>query len=244
MPLLRQNGFLPDFERIPRDILREARLMFLNYPNNPTAAVAEKSFFEETVQLAKEYNILICHDCAYSEMAFDGCRPPSFLEAEDAKEVGIEFHSLSKTYNMTGWRIGFAVGNREIVGGLGKIKTNIDSGIFQAIQYAGIEALQGDQSAVEEMRKTYRQRRDILTHGLKDLGLDVQLPKATFYLWISVPEKFTSSEFSMHLLNNAGIVTTPGNGFGDAGEGYIRMALTVSKERIAEAVERIREVGF
>ena len=190
MPLNRENGFLPDFSKIPERALSEARLMFLNYPNNPTAAVAEPAFFEEAVALAKKHNIIICHDCAYSEIAFDGYRPVSFLEVNGARDVCIEFHSLSKTYNMTGWRIGFAVGNRDIVAGLGKIKTNIDSGIFQAIQWAGVAALQGDQQCVERMRKIYQERRDVLAAGLKSAGLDFDLPRATFYMWVCVPRGY------------------------------------------------------
>ena len=244
MPLRRENGFLPDFSAIPEQVFKETRLMFLNYPNNPTAAVAEKSFFAEAVALAKQYNIIICHDAAYSEVAFDGYRPHSFLEVDGAREVAIEFHSLSKTYNMTGWRIGFAVGNKEIVGGLGKIKTNIDSGIFQAVQWAGVEALTGDQCVADAMKSVYQERRDVLVSGLKGAGFDFDVPKATFYVWVCVPKGYTSSAFTIHLLENAGIVTTPGSGFGAEGEGYIRFALTVEKARIQEAVERMKKLGF
>jgi len=244
MPLRRENGFLPDFSAIPEKIFKETRLMFLNYPNNPTSAVAEKSFFAEAIALAKKYNIIICHDAAYSEVAFDGYRPQSFLEVDGAREVAIEFHSLSKTYNMTGWRIGFAVGNKEIVGGLGKIKTNIDSGIFQAVQWAGVEALTGDQRVADAMKGVYQERRDVLVAGLKSAGLDFDVPKATFYVWVCVPKGYTSSACTIHLLEKAGIVTTPGSGFGEGGEGYIRFALTVEKERLQEAVERIKKIGF
>jgi LL-diaminopimelate aminotransferase len=244
MPLRRKNGFLPDFSAIPERVFKETRLMFLNYPNNPTSAVAEKSFFAEAIALAKKYNIIICHDAAYSEVAFDGYRPQSFLEVDGAREVAIEFHSLSKTYNMTGWRIGFAVGNKEIVGGLGKIKTNIDSGIFQAVQWAGVEALTGDQRVADAMKGVYQERRDVLVSGLKSAGLDFDVPKATFYVWVCVPKGYTSSACTIHLLEKAGIVTTPGSGFGEEGEGYIRFALTVEKERLKEAVERIKKIGF
>jgi LL-diaminopimelate aminotransferase len=244
MPLRRENRFLPDFSKIPERVLRETRLMFLNYPNNPTAAVAEKAFFEEAIALAKKYNIIICHDFAYSEIAYDGCRPLSFLEVDGARDVCIEFHSLSKTYNMTGWRIGFAVGNRDIVAGLGKIKTNIDSGIFQAVQWAGVAALQGEQQCVEQMRGIYQERRDVLAAGLASAGLDFDLPRATFYVWVCVPPGYTSSEFTLHLLQKAGIVTTPGSGFGEEGEGFIRFALTVDTKRMQEAVERINATGF
>ncbi len=177
-------------------------------------------------------------------MAFDGFSPISFLEIDGAKSVGIEFHSLSKTYNMTGWRIGFAAGHPEVIGGLGQIKSNIDSGAFQAVQIAGIEALKGDQSCVDNMRRIYAERRDILVEGIRKMGLRLNLPRATFYLWIEVPEGYTSAGFTDHLLTRGGVVTTPGNGFGSAGEGYIRMALTVDKKRIAEAVKRIESIGF
>lgn len=244
MDLLKENHFLPDLSSIPSDVARNAKLMFLNYPNNPTSAVAHEDFFRSVVEFAQEYNIIVCHDAAYSEMAFDGYKPLSFLEINNAKSVGIEFHSLSKTYNMTGWRIGFAVGHPDVIGGLGQIKSNIDSGAFQAVQIAGIEALRGDQSCVEEMCRTYAERRDILLEGLKAIGLAVDPPRATFYLWIEVPKGYTSAEFTALLLTKAGVVTTPGNGFGSAGKGYIRMALTVDKERIKEAVERIKAIGF
>jgi LL-diaminopimelate aminotransferase len=244
MDLLKENGFLPDLKAIPSDVAKQATLMFINYPNNPTAAVATKEFFESVVAFAEEHNIIVCHDAAYSEMAYDGFKPMSFLEVEGARSVGIEFHSLSKTYNMTGWRIGFAVGCSEVIEGLGQIKSNIDSGAFQAVQLAGIAALEEDQACVEEMKRTYQQRRDILVDGLTSLGFSVEKPKATFYLWIEVPDGFTSAGFSGRLLTEAGIVTTPGNGFGAAGEGYVRMALTVTSERIRETVDRMKSIGF
>ena len=244
MDLLKENQFLPDLKAIPVEVTKKAKLMFINYPNNPTAAVATKAFFDDVVVFAEEHNIIVCHDAAYSEMAYDGFRPMSFLEVDGAKSVGIEFHSLSKTYNMTGWRIGFAVGCSEVIGGLGQIKSNIDSGAFQAVQLAGIAALEEDQACIEDMRRTYQERRDILVEGLTSLGLKVEKPKATFYLWIEVPHGFTSAAFSSRLLTEAGIVTTPGNGFGAAGEGYVRMALTVTKERIRETVDRIKSIGF
>jgi LL-diaminopimelate aminotransferase len=244
MDLLKENGFLPDYDAIPAETVQKAKLMFINYPNNPTSAVATPEFFEKTVAFAKSNNILVCHDAAYTEMAFDGQKPISFLETDGAREVGIEFHSLSKTYNMTGWRIGMAAGNAEAIQALGQVKSNIDSGAFQAVQWAGIAALEGDQSCVAEMQKTYTERRDALIDGLHQLGLSVEKPRATFYVWIEVPEGYTSAEFTTHLLTKAGIVVTPGNGFGPAGEGYVRMALTVNRERMLEAVERIRSIGF
>jgi len=244
MDLRKENGFLPDLASIPSEVARRAKIMFINYPNNPTAAVATKEFFESVVAFAEKFNIIVCHDAAYSEMAYDGFKPMSFLEVDGAKAVGIEFHSLSKTYNMTGWRIGFAVGHAEVINGLGQVKSNIDSGAFQAVQVAGIAALEGDQACVGEMQQVYQKRRDILVDGLTSIGLSVEKPRATFYLWIEVPEGFTSAQFSSRLLTEAGIVTTPGNGFGEAGEGYIRMALTVGSERMREAVERMRSIGF
>jgi LL-diaminopimelate aminotransferase len=243
MDLRKENGFLPELEAIPPEVAHRAKMMFINYPNNPTAAVATGEFFESVVAFAKEYNVIVCHDAAYSEMAYDGFRPMSFLEAKGAKSVGMEFHSLSKTYNMTGWRIGFAVGNAQVIDGLGQIKSNIDSGAFQAIQIAGIAALEGDQSCVEKMRSTYEARRDVLIAGLRAAGLLVEKPLATFYVWMEVPEGYTSTEMTSRLLTEAGIVTTPGNGFGAAGEGYVRMALTVGRERLVEAVERIQAIG-
>lgn len=244
MDLLKENNFLPDLDAVPKDIAQKSKMMFINYPNNPTSAVATEEFFKEVVSFADSYNIIVCHDAAYTEMAFDGYRPGSFLETEGAKEVGIEFHSLSKTYNMTGWRLGFAVGRAEVIEALGQVKSNIDSGAFQAIQLAGITALTGDQTCVDQMRKEYTQRRDILVNGLVELGLSVEKPRATFYLWIEVPKGYTSTEFTSHLLTKAGIVVTPGNGFGAAGEGYVRIALTVGQERLKEVVERIRSIGF
>lgn len=239
MPLLESNNFLPDFSIIPADVLKRAKLMFINYPNNPTSAVADIKFFNTAVEIARKYNIIVCHDAAYSEIYYDGKRPASFLEADGATEVGIEFHSLSKTYNMTGWRIGFAVGNKDVIFGLGKVKTNLDSGIFQAIQEAGIEALGTGDDVLSGIRDVYQERRDALYNGLKSLGLHAIKPDATFYLWVKAPPGFDSSGFVTHLLEKAGIMITPGNGFGKPGEGYVRFALTVPVERIKEAVERM-----
>ncbi|MCG2755116.1 MAG: LL-diaminopimelate aminotransferase [Desulfobacteraceae bacterium] len=244
MDLLKQNNFLPDLGAVPKEIVPKAKMMFINYPNNPTSAVATGEFFEETVAFAEMNNIIVCHDAAYTEMAFDGYKPKSFLETAGAKDVGIEFHSLSKTYNMTGWRIGFAVGRAEVIQALGQVKSNIDSGAFQAIQIAGIAALEGDQTCLKETNSEYTSRRDILVDGLADLGFSVERPKATFYLWIEVPQGYSSAETANRLLTEAGIVVTPGNGFGAAGEGYIRMALTVGKQRLKEVIERIGSVGF
>ena len=240
MPLVKENDFLPDLEGIPTEILDRAKLMFINYPNNPTSAVADTDFFSRVVAFARKHGVLVCHDAAYTEMAFDGYRPPSFLEVDGAKEVGIEFHSLSKTYNMTGWRIGFAVGNPEGVEGLGTIKSNIDSGVFQAVQWAGIEAIRGDQTCVAEMHGIYAKRRDLMVAGLREAGFELDSPKATFYLWIHVPDGYTSTSLASRLLEEAGLVVTPGNGFGDPGEGYFRIALTQNRKRLEEAIMRLK----
>ncbi len=244
IPLRKENNFLPNLSEIPKDVLEKTRILFINYPNNPTAAIAERSFFEEVVSFAQRHQIIVCHDAAYSEVAFDGYRPPSIFEVDGAKEVGIEFHSLSKTFNMTGWRIGFAVGRQEIISGLGRVKTNIDSGLFQAIQEAGIEALTNFETPVEEIIRIYERRRDIMVNGLKEIGLEVERPRATFYLWIRVPNGYSSTQFTTILLERAGIVVTPGNGFGDFGEGYIRMTITVEESLIKEAIERLRRINF
>jgi len=244
LPLRKENRFLPDLSKIPTEVREKAKLLFINYPNNPTSATAEKSFFEEVVAFANRYQIIVCHDAAYSEVAFDGYRPSSFMEVERSKEVGIEFHSLSKTFNMTGWRIGFAVGNAEIVSGLGKVKTNVDSGVFQAIQEAGIEALDHLDTPLPQIIDIYERRRDVMVKGLRELGLKVEPPKASFYFWIEVPEGYTSSQFATLLIEKAGIVATPGNGFGDEGEGYIRMTITVDEARLREAIERLKQIAF
>jgi len=244
MPLTKANGFLPDLNAIPKDVAKKAKLMWLNSPNNPTSVIMTKDYFKRAVEFAQENQIIICHDAAYSEIYYDGRRPASFLEVEGAKDVGIEFHSLSKTFNMTGWRIGFAVGNRQVLNGLLKIKSNLDSGCFQAIQEAGIAALNLDDSVTDGLRKIYQERRDVLVPGLKQLGLEVDAPPAAFYVWVKVPKGYNSASFTAYLLDKAGIVTTPGNGFGAPGEGYVRMTVCTSKERLAEAVERIKKAGW
>lgn len=242
MPLSAENGFLPDLDAIPDDVAGRARLIFLNYPNNPTAAVADPAFFREVVDFAHEHDIIVVHDNPYSEMTFDGYRAPSLLSTPGAMEVGIEMHSLSKTYNMTGWRIGFALGNAEIIAGLGKIKTNIDSGAFEAVQEAGITALTGPQDCIADMRRVYTKRRALLLRGLHALGIDAAAPKATFYVWAPVPDGYTSISFADDLLDKLGIVATPGVGFGEYGEGYVRFSMTSSTDRIQEAVERMHEL--
>ncbi len=242
MPLLPENDFKPDLSKIPKDIAKKAKLMFLCYPNAPTAATADHEFFSRVVDFAEDNEIIVCHDNPYSEMCYDDYVPQSFLETNGAKDVGIEFNSLSKTYNMTGWRIGMAVGNSDVLAGLGKIKENIDSGAFQAIQYAGVAALEGPQECVKENMDIIRKRRDFMVDSLNDLGWNVEKPKATFYLWFKTPDGSTSTEFSKKILDETGVVMTPGVGFGEYGEGYIRVALTQQMKRLEEAVERLE--GF
>ncbi len=243
MPLKKENGFLPDLKAIPEDVLKKTKIIHINYPNNPTSATADKVFFEEVIKLAMKYKFIVCHDMAYSELFYE--EPPiSIFNVDGAKEVAIEMHSLSKTYSMTGWRIGFAVGNPSIIEGLGKIKTNVDSGIFQAVQEAAIEALSGDQSCVEEYRKIYKDRRDLVVSELEKMGYEVFYPKATFYVWVKTPDNVDSRTFCGKVLEETGVVVTPGVGFGAHGEGYFRIALTVNKERLTEALSRIKNVKF
>jgi LL-diaminopimelate aminotransferase len=242
VPLVAENDFLPNFNDIPPIEARDAKMFFFNYPNNPTGATADLAFFSRVADFCRGYNIIAVHDACYSELAFDGYQPPSFLQVPGAKEIGIEFHSLSKTYSMTGWRLGMAVGNREVLAALGKIKSNIDSGAFDAIQLAGIAALDSDQSSVKEYCAIYQERRDIVVSGLQKLGYQVKPPKATFYVWLSVPQGFTSMSFAAHVLEQAGIVVVPGFGFGEPGEGYVRLALTVPRERLEEALARLAKV--
>ncbi len=242
MPLLQENDFLPDLEAIPGEALNKAKLMFINYPNNPTSATADLKFFEEVVQFAREHNIVVVHDNAYSEMVYDGYQSPSFLSVDGAMDIGIELYSMSKTYNMTGWRLGFAVGNKDLIAGFGKVKSNIDSGAFDAIQRAGITALTSSQQCVADMNRIYTERRNVLIKGLNEIGIDVKPPKATFYVWAPVPEGHDSMGFSKLLLEEAGIVATPGVGFGTYGEGYIRFALTQTVPRMNEAVQRMSKL--
>ncbi|HTY44969.1 MAG TPA: LL-diaminopimelate aminotransferase [Patescibacteria group bacterium] len=242
MGLREENGFLPDLKKIPTAVCRKARLIYVNYPNNPTSAVAENDFYCQLIAFAKKHKLIIISDLAYSEIAYDGYRPSSLLELEGARDTVIEFHSLSKTYNMTGWRVGWACGNGQLVAALAKVKSNIDSGIFSAVQIAGLAALQGPQEHIRNMCALYQERRDVLVTGLHSLGFCVNTPKATFYLWLKTPKKTNSLTFASLLLERANIVVTPGVGFGAYGKNYIRMALTVSKERIKEATERLRKI--
>ncbi len=240
MPLKEENDFLPDFSIIPNDILKKAKLMFLNYPNNPTSASADRHFFNEVVKFAKTNEIIVAHDFAYSEVYTGEKGNDSFLEANGAKEIGIEFHSLSKTFNMTGFRIGFAAGNEEILKGLGAVKTNLDSGVFQAIQLAGAYGLDNELKAVEDNNKIYKKRRELLVSGLEKLGYKVYKSDATFYVWAHVPKTgMTSKDFAVSLLNETGIIITPGSGFGENGEGFVRFSLTISENRIKEALVRM-----
>lgn len=239
MPLKEENKYLPVLEDIPAEIARKAKLMFVNYPNNPIGVVADKDFYIKLIDFARNYDILICHDAAYSEMAYDGLKPLSILQIPGAKDVAIEFHSLSKTYNMTGWRIGWAAGNSYAVEVMGRFKSNVDSGVFQAIQYAGIEALRGPQECVEESNRIYTERRGIALAGLEKMGWKVNPPQASFYFWAPVPKGYTSASFAELILDRTGVIITPGNGYGEYGEGYFRIALTVDKERLQEAFDRM-----
>lgn len=243
MPLLEKNNWLIDIGAIPKSILKKTKMMFLNYPNNPTGAVADKSFFKDVVKLAQKYKFIVCHDAAYTEMFYDKQKPISFLGIPGAKKIGIEFHSLSKTFNMTGWRIGFAVGNKDLIAGLSAVKGNIDSGVFQAIQEAGITAFSLSNAALQKVRDIYNERMETLVIGLYSLGWKVQKPSATFYLWVKIPAKFAkmkSNDFCGFLLEKCNVVVTPGTAFGRYGEGYIRMSVTVESHKISEALERLK----
>ncbi|MBK7386944.1 MAG: LL-diaminopimelate aminotransferase [Methanothrix sp.] len=240
MPLLKENGFLPDLDAIPAEIARRAKIMFLNYPNNPIGATASRKFFEELVDFARDNGIIIMHDNPYSEIYFDGNRSSSLLEVDGAKDVAVEFHSLSKTYNMTGWRIGSVVGDADVIAGIGKIKSNIDSGTFGAVQDAGIAALNSPREVVDEIRQVYQQRIDILYRALRDIGLELERPRATLYLWAWVGG--SSIDYAAELLERTGIVATPGVGFREHGEGYIRFSITRETKRVEEAARRLEKM--
>lgn len=242
MPLLEVNKYLPDLEAIGAETAKACKMMFLSYPNNPTAATADAAFFKKVVDFARRHQIIVCHDNPYSEITFDSYVAPSFLEAEGSREVGVEFHSLSKTYNMTGWRIGFVVGNRAVIEALGRVKTNIDSGIFNAIQKAGIEALRGPQEAVREICGLYQRRRDLVIDRLNQMGWNLPKTKASIYIWVPVPKGHTSATFATFVLNEAGVVLSPGSAYGPSGEGYVRISLTIEDDRLAEALKRIEKV--
>ncbi|MFQ5411166.1 MAG: LL-diaminopimelate aminotransferase [Phycisphaerae bacterium] len=246
MPLSSEHGFLPDLDAIPADALDRAALMFVNYPNNPTGAVAGLGFFEKCVALARKHDFVVCSDAAYTELYFDQAdRPRSILEVPGAKDVCIEMHSLSKTFNMTGWRIALAAGNAEVLAALGKIKGNMDSGAFGAIQQAGIAALEGyDRPEIAQIRRLYRERRDVLVPGLRECGFGVDPPRATFYVWARCPNEYGSMDCATKLLEEAAIVAIPGIGFGQAGDRYVRFALTVDRQRIDEAAERLARLKW
>ena len=242
LPLTEENGFLPDLEVVPPEVARRAKLLWINYPNNPTAAVAGLDFFEKVVDFAKRYGVAVCHDAAYTEVAFDGYRPVSFLEADGASEVGIEFHSLSKSYNMTGWRIGMAVGNVTMVDALMRVKSNLDSGIPQAVQYAAIEAFLGSQECIAEHNAIYQRRRDRVVKALMRMGLRVRPPLASLYVWARVPEGYTSVSLATKLLEEACVVVTPGIGYGKYGDGYIRLSLTTPDDQLDRALARLERL--
>jgi len=239
LPLKEENNFLPDLDSVPREVWERAKILFLNYPNNPTSAVCELEFFERAVFYARKYQLWVVNDLAYAELCFDGYLAPSILQVPGAEEVAIEFHSLSKTFNMTGWRIGFAVGAKPAVDILAKVKSNIDSGVFQAIQWAGVEALERGEPAIEEIRALYQRRRDILAEGLEQAGFKFQKPKATFYFWVKTPKGISSEEMVAILLEQAGIIASPGSGYGPEGEGYIRLAIVSDESRLGEAKKRL-----
>lgn len=242
MPLRESNGFLPDLKKIPAGILKKSKIIYINYPNNPTGATAGKDFYLKVIEFAKRNKLIVVSDLAYSEMCYDGYKPSSMLELEGAKDVVIEFHSLSKTYNMTGWRAAWACGNPELVAALAKVKSNIDSGIFSAVQLAAIAALEGPEEHIKSMNGLYQQRRDVLASGLRDLGWQITPPKATFYVWVRIPEGQSSIKFASVILEKADMVVTPGVGFGEHGEGYIRFALTVASDRIKEGIGRLKKI--
>lgn len=239
LPLNEKNDFLPDLSGIPKNILQKAKLLWINYPNNPTGAVAGIDFFNKTVEFTRKNDLVVCHDAPYTEVAFDGYRPVSFMQADGARDVGVEFHSLSKSYNMTGWRIGMVVGNEVMIDALKRVKSNLDSGIPQAIQLAAIEALSGSQDCIEEHNAIYQRRRDLVIEMLNNIGLEARPPKASLYVWAKVPEGYSSVEFATELLEQVGVVVTPGIGYGKSGEGYIRLSLTISDAGLVKGLSRL-----
>lgn len=244
MPINPENNFMPDLDAIPEDVAKKAKLMFLNYPNNPTGATATLEYFEKVIAFAKKYDILVCHDQAYCEMTFDGYVAPSILQVDGAKDIAIEFFSHSKSYNMTGWRIGFACGNEKAIKALGTIKNNIDSGAFKAIQVAAIEAYNTPQEVIDNLNLMYQGRRDVVESALKDMGWNVRTSKATFYIWLPVPKGHTTASFAELMLEKAHVVVAPGSGYGQHGEGFFRIALTVGEERLKEAMQRMKDAGI
>lgn len=245
-PLLEKNNWIPDLTKIPNDIAQKANIIMVGYPNNPTGSVAPLAFYDEVIAFAKKYDIIVLSDNAYSEITFDGYVAPSIFQAKGARDVALEFHSLSKTYNMTGWRVGFAVGNEKVVKALSTVKTNIDSGVFKAIQRAALAAFNTPKEVIEKNNSIYSERRDVAVKGLIELGWEIKEPiKGTFYLWLPIPPSFkTSTDFASGMLDKCGIVVPPGVGYGEYGEGYFRIALTVDKKRIEEAFQRMKKEGF
>ncbi len=239
LPLTKENNFLPDLDVIPENIAEKAKLLWINYPNNPTGAVADLDFFNKLVKFAQQHNLAVCHDTPYTEVAFDGYRPVSFMQADGAKEVGVEFHSLSKSYNMTGWRIGMTVGNATMINALKTVKSNMDSGIPQAIQYAAIEALTGPQDCIQQHNAIYQRRRDLVVDMLNDIGLEAEPPRASLYVWAKVPEGYTSVDLANDLLEQVGVVVTPGIGYGQNGEGYVRLSLTIPDAGLVKGLSRL-----
>lgn len=246
MPLRGENYFLPDLSLVGKkpSVLKKCKLMFINYPNNPTSAVADETFFKQAVDFAQKHNIIVCHDATYSEITYDGFRAKSFLNIDGARDIGVEFHSLSKSCNMTGWRIGFVVGNKDIIAALGKVKTNLDSGAFNAVQLAAVEAIKTMPENLKQILPVYKQRRDILIEALTKAGLDIKTPQATFYIWIPVPSGMKSADFCGRILEQCGVLVTPGSGFGNEGEGYFRISFTTATEQIEEACRRFESLKF
>ena len=244
VPLLAENGYLPDLEAIPKDIARSAKILWLNYPHNPTGAVAPPEFLERAVDYARRYDLLLCHDNPYCDITFDGYTAPSLLQIPGARDVTLEFNSLSKTYNMAGWRVGMAVGSPTAVEALARTKTNIDSGIFRPIQDAAVVALTGDQSWLKERNRIYDERRNLILETLREVGIKVDRSQASLYLWATVPEGYTSAEFTTRLLEEAGVSLSPGSYFGSHGEGYLRISIGMSTDRVREAMERIKRFEF
>jgi LL-diaminopimelate aminotransferase len=239
LPLESERDFLPDLDVIPEHILKKTKVLWLNYPNNPTGAIADLAFFNQAVKFAEKHNLAVCHDGPYSDVAFDGYEPVSFLQADNARELGVEFHSLSKTYNMTGWRIGMVVGNATMVNALMRLKSNLDSGIPQAIQRAAIEALTGPQDCIQKHNAVYQRRRDLIVEVLNSIGLEAKAPKASLYIWARVPEGYNSIDFTADLLDKVGVAVTPGVGYGKYGEGYVRLSLTISDASLVKGLSRL-----
>ena len=244
MPLVVENAFLPDYDALSDEVKERAKLMYINYPNNPTGGVADKTFFEKTVAFAKEHHIAVAHDFAYGALGFDGVKPVSFLQVEGAKDVGIELYTLSKSYNMAGWRVGFAVGNAKMIEAINTIQDHLFCSLFPAVQHAAAEALNAEQHCVEALCATYESRRNVLIEEARRIGWDVEAPKGSFFAWLPVPEGFTSQQFTDLLLDKADVAVASGNGFGEYGEGYVRVGLLVSEERMKEAIVRVEKLGL